>query len=44
LGFCQGNFSPRRFTSLRSTSTNSIIESLLMGTCVRPPGYRAVGF
>ena len=30
-GFCQGNFSPRRFTSLRFTSTNSIIELLWLG-------------
>jgi len=36
LGFCQGNFLPRRLTSLRSTSTNSIIESLWLGTIVRP--------
>lgn len=37
-GFCQGNFFPRRLTSLRFTSTNSIIESLRWGPAW-PPGF-----
>jgi hypothetical protein len=41
-GFCQENFFPRRLTSLRFTSTNSIIESLWWG--LPGPGYRVVGF
>ena len=42
VGFFQGNFLPRRLTSLRSTSTYSIIESPWWG--LPGPGSRVVGF